>query len=319
MLFLVSAHNSLSQRALDRAHRARPRGDGRGRRLRRGDGGGRGRAPPAADRLPDAQDADPRVDLGEASLPGRAPGAAGRPRAVFARLGDRARRARSGASRSSRPTARSTPATSGRRVPSARARSGKSSLYRHEVRRAAIEALVEAVDRIADGGDARAAGLGARGVPAAPRPLMTPGRAGHRLGCRHHADRPAQDPRRRGPPRRAGRDRGHASSISSAPTASGRCAAAPGEIIATRTRRDLPGDRRRRRLDHPPQAPRHAGGALFKLPATRALALAGRGSTRPRSRRRRRAAAGRAHLPRDPLRGATPASATCTSTSTTAR
>ena len=32
---------------------------------------------------------------------------------------------------------------------------GKSSLYRHEVRRAATEALVEAMGRIVDGGDAR--------------------------------------------------------------------------------------------------------------------------------------------------------------------
>ena len=40
-------------------------------------------------------------------------------------------------------------------------------------------------------------------------------------------------------------------------------------------RRDLPGDGRRCGLDHPPQASRHADGAFFKLPATRALALAG--------------------------------------------
>ena len=33
---------------------------------------------------------------------------------------------------------------------------GKSSLYRHEVRRAAIEALVEAMGRIVDGGGPRA-------------------------------------------------------------------------------------------------------------------------------------------------------------------
>ena len=33
ILFLVSAHNGLSQRAVDRVDRARPRGDGRGGRL----------------------------------------------------------------------------------------------------------------------------------------------------------------------------------------------------------------------------------------------------------------------------------------------
>ena len=40
---------------------------------------------------------------------------------------------------------------------------GKSSLYRHEVRRAAIEALVEALDRIAGGGSPTYAGPAGRG------------------------------------------------------------------------------------------------------------------------------------------------------------
>jgi putative two-component system hydrogenase maturation factor HypX/HoxX len=49
---------------------------------------------------------------------------------------------------------------------------GKSSLYRHEVRRAAIEALVEAVDKVA--GDATAGRIDMQGqlVMGRPRPLM---------------------------------------------------------------------------------------------------------------------------------------------------
>ena len=50
---------------------------------------------------------------------------------------------------------------------------GKSSLYRHEVRRAAIEALVEAMGRIADGAGAPAPSeLGARAASGQARPLM---------------------------------------------------------------------------------------------------------------------------------------------------
>ena len=77
--------------------------------------------------------------------------------------------ARHGASRSSRPTASPTPARSGP-TRAFRAREvGKSSLYRHEVRRAAIEALVEAMGRIADGAGAPAPfELGAGRRPARP-------------------------------------------------------------------------------------------------------------------------------------------------------
>ena len=48
---------------------------------------------------------------------------------------------------------------------------GKSSLYRHEVRRAAIEALVEAMGRIVDGGDPPE--LDAAAVTGRARPLMS--------------------------------------------------------------------------------------------------------------------------------------------------
>jgi len=49
---------------------------------------------------------------------------------------------------------------------------GKSSLYRHEVRRAAVESLVEAVDKIAAGGDPQAVDPGDAGVTGQARPLM---------------------------------------------------------------------------------------------------------------------------------------------------
>ena len=52
--------------------------------------------------------------------------------------------------------------TSGRRARSRRGRPRKSSLYRHEVRRAAVEAVVEAVGRIAAGEPAPAPPDGAR-------------------------------------------------------------------------------------------------------------------------------------------------------------
>jgi putative two-component system hydrogenase maturation factor HypX/HoxX len=52
---------------------------------------------------------------------------------------------------------------------------GKSSLYRHEVRHAAIEALVEAIERIARRGSlpSQERGSLARGLRGRPRPLMT--------------------------------------------------------------------------------------------------------------------------------------------------
>jgi putative two-component system protein, hydrogenase maturation factor HypX/HoxX len=49
---------------------------------------------------------------------------------------------------------------------------GKSSLYRHEVRRAAVESLVEAIDKIAAGGAPQAVDPGDPGVTGQARPLM---------------------------------------------------------------------------------------------------------------------------------------------------
>ena len=303
--------------ALDRA---RPRRRRRRRRLRRGDGGGGGAPPAGPDRLPDAQDAHPRVDLVAAPLPDRAPGPEGRPRPFVARLGDRARRGgvgRHGARGDRRGRRRRRLGDAAR---SAMREAGKSSLYRHEVRRAAVEAVVEAVTQ----GRRRRRGARAAGLrrPARDRPPAAAddaGPFGRSTGGGPDGHGRAQDPRRRGPSRRARHDRGHRVPPVRRPPRAGRCAAAPGELLAQRARRDLPGHRRRRRVDHPPQAP-PAGGRVFKLPATRALALAGHALRVPELPAPLHAPiAGRPHVPRDRLRGARPASATCTSTSTTAR
>ena len=76
VLLLGSAHNSLSQRVwvalTERGHEVSVAVVDSAA----GDGGGGRRAPPAADRVPDAQDADPGVDLVHASLSDRAPRAA---------------------------------------------------------------------------------------------------------------------------------------------------------------------------------------------------------------------------------------------------
>ena len=142
---------------------------------------------------------------------------------------------------------------------------GKSSLYRHEVRRAAIEAVVEAVTAVADGGRPEPLDYGDPRVVGRPRPLMRqrdraidwsadstatvlrriraaeghPGVLDTIAGKRVP---PLRRPSRGRAARRARRDR----------------RAAP--------RRDLPRDRRRCGLDLAPQAP-----GAFKLPATRAL------------------------------------------------
>ena len=105
-------------------------------------------------------------------------------------------------------------------------------------------------------------------------PADDPGRAGHRLGYRHHADascaRSARPKATRGSSTRSRAP----SSISSARTASGRCAARPGEIVAQRTgaicRATVDGAVWITHLKRRDTAAEHC----FKLPATRALALA---------------------------------------------
>ena len=84
-------------------------------------------------------------------------------------------------------------------------------------------------------------------------------------------------------------------------------------------RRDLPGDGRRRGLDHAPQARDTPTQTFFKLPATRALALAGLELDAPEIPVAIDAPLlARTPTARSPTRS-TRASATCTSTSTTAR
>ena len=196
------------------------------------------------------------------------------------------------------------------------ATTGKSSLYRHEVRRAAIEAVVEAVARSPPAARAPApVDYGDPRVTGRPRPLIR--QADRAIDW--SADSTATVIRRiraaEGHPGVLDTIAGstfHLFGVHREHALRG----APGEIVAQRHGADLPRDRRRRRLDHPPQARR----GHFKLPAARALALAGHGSTCPSSPRRcTRAVRRRAHVPRDRLRGARAASATCTSTSTTAR
>jgi putative two-component system protein, hydrogenase maturation factor HypX/HoxX len=76
-------------------------------------------------------------------------------------------------------------------------KAAKSSLYRHEVRRAAIEAVLEAIDRLVLVGGApltraHAGGCRARTVPAGDGP----GGPGHRVGVGPDRARAPQDTRR---------------------------------------------------------------------------------------------------------------------------
>ena len=209
-----------------------------------------------ADRLPDAQDVHPGQRLDDAPLPDRAPRArraiAGR-RRWTGRSSSGARVGRHGAR--GRP-ASSTAATSGRRARSRTREAGKSSLYRHEVRRAAIEAVVEAVTAIAGGrrrpervdhGDPQVVGRAAAADPPEPTARSTGARDSTATVLRRiraaegqpgvldtiagEAVPPVRRPPRGRAARRARRDRRAA------------------------RRRDLPRDRRRRGLDHAPQAP----------------------------------------------------------------
>ena len=277
-----------------RAHGARARRHGRGRGLERCRRSGGRPSPAGADRLPDAQDVHPRDGLATASLPGRASGPARRSRTVVARLGDRARDGRVGrdGARGERrdrrrgrlghahlPHARSGeehplsprgPPRGDRR----RRRGGHRDRHRPPGRRAA-----------------RPWGFARHRTPAA---ADAPARPGDRLerGLDRHGGPP--HPRRRGPPgraRHAGRRRVPPVRRPSRRRAAGRPRRAP----RTAARGHLPRDRRRRGLDHPPQAPRPLQAAR------RARPRAGR----PRARRAGAGGAGLgAHPPRDRLRGA---------------
>ena len=136
-------------------------------------------------------------------------------------------------------------------------RAGKSSLYRHEVRHAAIEALIEATGKIAARGAVVDAPDSERTAETGrARPLMTQDfRAiDWDSDCTDTVLRKI----------RAGE--GHPGVLDSIHGTEfhlfgahrerilrGRC----GRTDRTARRRDLSSDRRRRDLDHPPQAPRH--------------------------------------------------------------
>ena len=238
------------------------------------DGGGGRRASTGADCVPVLEADDSRVDLVAASLPGRAPGARRRPGAFVAGLGDRAWGGRVGGDG----------AGGQRRVRRGRVWAtrefpmrdvGKSSIYRHEVRHAAIEALLEAIGQIASarcaptGSDTRAVAGGAA------RPLMTQDVRAIDWELGRHRGGASQDSRRGGAPRGARRRSRASSFISSAGIASACCAAGRGRsspratgAICRATRDGAVWITHLKRRDTPTER-------LFKLPATRALSLAG--------------------------------------------
>ena len=224
------------------------------------------------------------------------PGPAGRPRPVLAGLGDRARTPRVGRDRArGHRRARRRRRLGDAHLPR-RARRARASLYRHEVRRAAIEAVVEAVTKVA-AGEASGEPLDYDDprVTGRPRPLIRQ----RERAIDWSADTTATIIRRiRAAEGHPGVLDGPPSSTSSAPTASTGCAARPGEIIAQRD-----GAICRATVDGAVWISHLKRAGHFKLPATRALELAGSSSTCPSCRRpctRRR----RHGLPRDLLRGA---------------
>ena len=191
---------------------------------------------------------------------------------------------------------------------------GKSSLYRHEVRRAAIDAVVQAVRDVAAG-------------DVAPEPLdysrrrrlRPPAAADHAGGARDRLDarrdrhRAAADPRRRGPPRRARQHRRRAVPPVRRATARARCAAGPARSSRTRHGADLPRHGRRRGLDHAPEGARRlqaAGHARARAGRRGARRAGGSGDWREialRGARRRRLPALRLLQRRDEHRPVPPA------------
>ena len=88
--------------------------------------------------------------------------------------------------------------------------------------------------RLAGPDSADAAGIRTRRRARARAAADAPVRPRDRLASRRYPDHPAQDSRGRRLPRRAGRHRGRAVSISTTRIAKGACAATPGAIVATR-------------------------------------------------------------------------------------
>ena len=270
------------------------------------------RAPAGPDRVPDPQEDHPGVDLVQAPLPDRAPRTARRPRTLVAGLGDRARGEEWGVT----VLEANDEVDAGGSGPggiSPRAPAGKSSLYRHEVRRAAIKAIVEAVARSSTVAtppfDRRPR------VTGRTRPLMRR-RSGPSTGARILPRRRPQAPRRRGPPRRPRQDPGHEfhlfgvhreQALRGAPARSSPSATARSAVprsTAPSGSRSSSAAKRGSTL----QAPGHARARARRVAARRARDPGRRGPTLPAE-----------HTYREIAYEEQRASATCTSTSTTAR
>ena len=132
---------------------------------------------------------------------------------------------------------------------------GKSSLYRHEVRRAAIDAVLEAVDRLVLFGGAPVETERVASMALGPcLPLMTPGRPRHRLDVGLDRARASEDPRGRWVTRRSRHDRREPSFISSGPSRTGASWSA-GRTAGAAKRRGLPSHGRRGGVDNAPQTP----------------------------------------------------------------
>ena len=105
---------------------------------------------------------------------------------------------------------------------------GKSSLYRHEVRREAVDAVVQAVRDVAAGDVAPEPLDYSRGdVFGRPRPLLTQAERAIDWTRDGTDDRAAADPRGRGPPGRARQHRRRAVPPLRRPPRDRRCAAGP--------------------------------------------------------------------------------------------
>ena len=249
---------------------------------------------------------DSGVDLGRASLPGRAPWSAWGSWAVIAGLGDRARDARLGGD-----------GAAGQRRVRRRRGVGDAEVRDARGRKEQPVSPRGAPRRDRGAGRRRSAGSSTTAATAErrrgeltsigrARPLMTQDGSRDRLACGQHRHRPAQDPRRRGAPRGSRCDRRASSFISSARTASGCCAAGRARSSPSATapicRATVDGAvwiTHLKRRDTPRAA------VSSSCRPTRALD-ARRG--RPRCARDRgargRTHAGGSHLPRDRLRGA---------------
>lgn len=146
---------------------------------------------------------------------------------------------------------------------------GKSILYRHEVRRAAIDAVIEAVTDVAAGTRAPVpVDYGEPGVTGPAAPVDPAAGPRNRLERGFDGDREPSQPRRGGPPRRArcgGRVPFHLFGAHSEGTLR-----APGEIVAQRH-----GAIWRATVDGAVWITTSSAPATSSFPAARALAVAG--------------------------------------------